>query len=245
MISNINIPERVKRDVDLVEQSMDLHRVRRFFHQRYFETETADAEYASRVEPGLRLESVSEHSWHVADVVLLLGTQFQSLSLGRATQLAVIHDKMELFIGDIDPIGRDGTGRRAHAFNPTAKERKSQQERRAIESYIDALPADAQRFQRDLLKEALGCTTPEAQFVKSVDKLVALVYVLKKKSGKYEDKHLRLLLHLTERNARFFDGLSDHHWEVFDRIVTSAAKRRRAPTTDVIEAIQGAQLHLF
>lgn len=240
-----NVPPQVKREVDLVEQAIGLHRVKRFFHQRFFEAEARDAEYASRVEPGFRLESVSEHSWHVADTVLLVACSFPALDLPRATQLAVVHDKMELFIGDIDPIGRDGTGRRSHAFSPVAKERKTQRELEALDAYLDTLPLPARSMQMDLYAEALACHTPEAKLVKSVDKLVALIFVLVKKAGRYEDKHLRLLLSLTERNAALFAGLSPHHWEVLDRIVTSAAKRRGMSTEQVLDCIQGSQIRLF
>jgi 5'-deoxynucleotidase YfbR-like HD superfamily hydrolase len=242
----IDTPEQTKRDVDLIEYSQRLHDVRRFFHQRYFEGETADAEYASRIEPSPRLETVSEHSWHVADSALILAPRFPPVDLGRAVLLAVLHDKLELYIGDIDPIGRDGTGRKSHAFNESARDRKAALEREALQRYLASLPLETRSVQEALLNEAMECRTDEARFVKSIDKLVALVFVLRKKAGSYKDKHLRLLLNLTERNSQFFPALAGHHWEVFDRIAVSAAKLRNAPLSEIytISAVD-QQMQLF
>src|SRR6185369_4217888 len=71
-----------KKDIDAILWSMRLCSIRRYFHQRFWENETAEAEYASRVEASPRLESVADHSWHVADTVLLLASHFPSLDLG-------------------------------------------------------------------------------------------------------------------------------------------------------------------
>src|SRR5881227_2881552 len=97
--------------------SMNLYKVRRYKRQRFWEAETLQTEYAELIEPFPHLESVAEHSWHVADTVLLLGGHFPSLNLDHCVKLAIIHDKMEILIGDKSPIGRSGTGSSTHAFN--------------------------------------------------------------------------------------------------------------------------------
>ena len=68
--------EDVECDIDVILWSMNLYKIRRYTHQRFWESETLDAVYANRIEPFPRLESVAEHSWHVADTVLLLGGHF-------------------------------------------------------------------------------------------------------------------------------------------------------------------------
>src|SRR2546421_682851 len=150
--------DEVKRDIDVLLWSMKLYSVRRYLYQRFWKEETRLAEQADQLEPFPRLESVAEHSWHVADTILLLGGHFSDLNVDHSVKLAILHDKMEIITGDPDPVGQDGTGMRAHAFNPTMQSQKDAAERDAIGSYLSMLrPAEA-RIQADLLYEMLECT---------------------------------------------------------------------------------------
>src|SRR6266566_6774963 len=99
----------IKDDINVMLWSMDLYKVRRFSQDRFWQSETRDAEYAARIEPFPRLEGVAEHSWHVADTVLLLGGHFPSLNLGRCLRLAILHDKMEMLIGDSSLTNQDSS----------------------------------------------------------------------------------------------------------------------------------------
>jgi len=238
-------PADVDRDLDLLLESFKLHGIRRFFHQRFFEEETRAAEYASRVEVAPRLETVAEHSWQVADAVMLLCPQFPQLDLARTVQLAVLHDKTEIYIGDIDPIGRDGTGRKSHAFNVEAKAKKQEKERAAIDRYTSRLPPSTRSHQRSLLLEAMDCATPEAKFMKSIDKLAAISFILLKKQGRIEDKQIQLVYHLTVRNIEYFPPLKRHHWALMRRIVSSAAKIRKVSSEDLREAVLGSEMRLW
>ena len=94
-----------------------------------------EAIFADRLESYPRLETVAEHSWAVADSVILLAPNFPYLHRAHAVELAVLHDKMEIAIGDLNPLGRDGTGERGHAFNIDKQLDKHRREMVAIESY--------------------------------------------------------------------------------------------------------------
>src|SRR4028119_1514345 len=124
-------PDVVERDVEAILASLKLQQIKRFFRQRFWRVETMEAEFAAKVETPPRLESVADHSWHVADTALLLSGHFPYLDVGRCVMLAVIHDKLEIFTGDKNPVGRDGTGSSTHAFNVAARMRKSLEERQA------------------------------------------------------------------------------------------------------------------
>jgi 5'-deoxynucleotidase YfbR-like HD superfamily hydrolase len=139
---------------------------------------------AVSVEGKLPLESVAAHSWHVADAVLTVGPlAFEGrLNLGKTVALAVLHDKLEMYIGDWDPVG-DGSGKGTHAFDPVRRAEKQLAEERAAEEYLSRLPAGAQRTQAKLLGELAGGETDEARAVKALDKLQGLVYVTAKKAG--------------------------------------------------------------
>src|SRR5258708_4206256 len=84
----------IKRDVNQIISSLRFQSLRRYFHQRFWEQETMDAEYSERIEGLPRIESLADHSWHVADIVLLVGVHFRMLDLGKCAQMAVLHDKL-------------------------------------------------------------------------------------------------------------------------------------------------------
>lgn len=219
----------VAQDVDAVLWSLRLHTIRRYLHQRFWTQESVESDHALRVEPTPRLETVSEHSWSVADSVLLLSNRFPSIDSGYALKLAVLHDKMEILIGDQSPVGRDGTGRRTHAFDSLSMRKKDASERLAIDTYLSIIGEDHARSQKQLLLEALECKSNEARFVKAVDKMQALAYILWKKAGSVEDKHLRFLVDFTEKNNRYFPPLADHSHELLSRIFKACARQRQVP----------------
>jgi 5'-deoxynucleotidase YfbR-like HD superfamily hydrolase len=237
--------EEVERDIEVIIWSMKLATVRRYFHQRFWEKETVESEFASKVEPDPRLENVAEHSWHVADTVLVLGPRFPDIDLGRAVMLAVLHDKMEISIGDYNPVGRDGTGKRTHAFNASAKARKIEAERRAVSTYLGRLNAEASHVQEPLFNELLEEESNEARFVKSVDKLQALAYVLVKKSGKMSDSHIAFTMKYSDK-VKVWPPLSLHLDRLRERLFASIARCRDVEVDFVRDlAYRGQQATLF
>lgn len=238
-------PEDVKRDIDLILWSMKLCSVRRYFHQRFWETETQDAEYASRVEPSPRLESVAEHSWHVADAVLLLGGHFPSLNVERCVALAVLHDKMEIIIGDKNPVGRSGTGLSTHAFNVDRRFLKESSERTAIAAYLSRMRSSAHTHHRELLVEIVGGASEESRFVKAIDKLQALAFVVVKKKGGLVDKHLNFTLRYSEKVVTYYPPLVAHYQELRSRLLLQVARRRNTSVTRIERMLQTVQLPLI
>lgn len=218
--------EDAKHDIDIMLWSMRLCSIRRYFHQRFWEAETQDAEYAARVESNPRLESVAEHSWHVADTVLILGEHFPQLNVDRCLKLAILHDKMEIIIGDKNPVGRDGAGKTTHAFNVVKRRQKDITERKAISIYLSSLRASARKSQSAALHEILEGKTEESRFVKAVDKLQALSYVLLKKRGDFKDKHLKFTLRYSEKALEYYPLLQTHYKELRSRLILQVARRR-------------------
>jgi putative hydrolases of HD superfamily len=108
-------------------------------------------------------ESVAEHSFGTALLVLLLaGPSGEAGSLGRvdtahAALLALAHEIGESYAGDITPV--DGVG----------VEAKLALEREAIDRALEGHP-DRDWFVA-LWEEFEACATPEARFVKQLDRL--------------------------------------------------------------------------
>lgn len=226
-VNNYYIPiEDIKKDINTIFWSIKLHGIRRYIHQRYWTKETEDALYADKIENKPKLESVSEHSWHVADMALLLAPHFPFLNLSKCIQLAILHDKMEISAGDPSPVGRDGTGNKAHAFNSELKDKKDKKEYLAIQQYVELLRDDIKESQKHLLIEVLKCESLESRFIKAIDKLQATIYILAKKGGDIEDKHLCFLEKFNKKNIDYFPPLKQYYDEISEIVYLKVSKTR-------------------
>jgi len=224
--SDLISAEEIKQDIDVVVWSVQLASIKRYFRQPFWQAETISSEKASLYETTFRLESVAEHSWHVADIILLLAPHFTYINASRCLELAILHDKLEIITGDLSPIDRSGTGKSTHAFNEHKQAAKSLNESEALEQYLKKLRPSAREFQRHTILEIIAGTTCEARFVKAVDKLQALVFVFLKKKGNFKDQHLSFTLRYAEKATFTFPPLEPYYQELRARIIQSVSEYR-------------------
>src|SRR5579859_7493868 len=189
----------IPTDVDAVLWSMGLCSIRRFFNQRFWESESIDAQHASSAEPEPRLETVAEHSWHIADMVLLLAGRFPWIDVSRCLTISILHDKMEILTGDWAACAQD--------IDRNTAEEKQRKERDAVSSYLARLRPSIRDEQRDALLEFLELRSEEARFVKAIDKLQPLAFIVLKKRGNLTDAHLRFSLRYAGRALDYFPPL--------------------------------------
>lgn len=233
--SDLQLPSRddAERDVDVMLASLGLQLIRRYMGQHHWYAESQLARAADEAEPGLKLENVAAHSWHVADATLLLASNFPKLNGQHALELAILHDKLELFTGDLDPVGPDGQGTASHAFNPAARVVKTELELVALERYIAQLRVPIRERQRALMLETIYGESAEAQLVKGVDKIQALTFVLAKKAGTMTDEHLNFSLRYSAKAIDYFPGLIIHYRVLVQRLLTMIAEYRQVSIADV------------
>lgn len=105
--------------------------------------------------PQASVESVADHSYGVALLVLLLCPP--ELNRARAVEMALLHDLAEVVTGDILPSAE------------VAAARKAADELEALRSL--SAPLGWQERACELLAEYHAQSSPEARFVKAVDKL--------------------------------------------------------------------------
>jgi 5'-deoxynucleotidase YfbR-like HD superfamily hydrolase len=239
--STLPRPEEADQDVDAILASLSLQMVRRYMHQHHWYAETVAAVAADRAEPGLKLENVAAHSWHVADAVMLLAPLFPQVNQPHAVELAIVHDKLELITGDLDPVGPDGQGTTSHAFHPAAREEKTRLELRALDQYLAHLRGEVRERQRRLLIETIEGESVEARLVKAIDKLQALAFVVAKKAGDMTDEHLSFSLRYSFKAVEYFPGIAAHHAALVRRLMAAIAKKRNIALEDLIARFPAAE----
>lgn len=135
--------------------------------------------------PVAETESVADHSLFVALICNVVVSNDSGLDAGRVLQMALIHDVAEAIAGDWPPyeaedIPTDPEDRRA--FFAVRRQRSSENAARKRVAEDDAfhrismmLPATTKLAWRELWEEYEAQQSPEAQFVKQVDRLEACI----------------------------------------------------------------------
>lgn len=104
-------------------------------------------------------ESTAEHTWRMGLFALSLRPWFPELDFGRVLALVLVHDLGEAIHGDISAVLQAGA--------PP----KLEQERRDLLDLLTTAPDVVRRDFLALWEEYNAAATPEAKFVKAVDKL--------------------------------------------------------------------------
>jgi len=233
----------IAADIFALLEGFALQQVRRYFRHRYWEDETVEAAFADRAEPGVKLENVAAHSWHVADATLLFLDHFGWLDRERCLSFAILHDKLEMYTGDANPVGRDGKGSSTHAFDELARAIKGEKEKSALLQYTSTLRANVAEYQAKLFLEMIDGASDEARFIKAIDKLQALAFVHLKKRGLLQDPHIRFTLKYSQKCCEYFPALRGHY-EFLRNLFLEEIARRRSCTAAQLERDLLSQLEL-
>jgi putative hydrolase of HD superfamily len=162
----------------------------RFFHLAGRLKETPRAGWALR---GIaRPESVADHSHRVALLALVLAPR-AGLDPSRCAALALVHDLAEALVGDITP------------YDGVSADEKRHRESGAMRTLAD-LAGDASLVA--LWEEYDAASSPEARFVKELDKLETVL-----QAAEYE------------RAGSASPGTLDEFWHSADARLTSPATR--------------------
>ena len=105
-----------------------------------------------------RRESTAEHTWRLALLALVLADEKPELDLQRVLAMCLVHDLGEAYEGDIPAVEQSDPAVKAAA------------ERSAMERLTPLLPDEAAARIRALWEEYEACATPEARWVKALDK---------------------------------------------------------------------------
>jgi putative hydrolase of HD superfamily len=129
-------------------------------------------------------ESTADHTWGVVLLTWLLARDQPGLDAERVILLALVHDLPEALAGDATPFdilrAPDGSiaPEELHAlpsYTPEAQSSKQANEAAALEQLIADLAVTTAADIRALWHEYETGTTPEARFVRQIDKLETLL----------------------------------------------------------------------
>ncbi|MBX4960340.1 HD domain-containing protein [Rhizobium binae] len=226
-VAPVSLPDPldVRADIDMIYRLYDLQKLVRFFGQRYWEEETVEL---GPVPGRLELENVAAHSFNVARCVPLLAPHFPWIDRARAIELALVHDEPEIVMGDKDPVGKDGQGSDTHAFNPARRLDKDREERRALDALASNMRRSLRESYRTMFEELIEGSSEEAQFVKAVDKLQALVFVRLRKEGRITPDHAAFTIRYSRIGVHRFPPLQEHFKLVLQDLLDDVARSRPA-----------------
>jgi putative hydrolase of HD superfamily len=129
-------------------------------------------------------ESGADHSWGVALLGWLLARDHPDLDRERVLLLGLVHDLPEAVAGDATPFDhvRDTTGvipathfSTAPGYTESARLAKQQAEAAALDDMLRDLPTGLAADIRNAWHEYEAGQTPEARFVRQIDKLETLL----------------------------------------------------------------------
>lgn len=110
-----------------------------------------------------REESVAEHSWRLALMAAALAPRTPELDAFEVVKLCLVHDLGEAIAGDVPAVAQAGDPHRAD------------RERGDLRTLAAPAPAWLQDELLRLYDDYVGARTPEARFVKALDKLETLI----------------------------------------------------------------------
>ena len=107
-----------------------------------------------------RRENDAEHSWHIAVMAMLFSEYaMEPVDVGRAVQMCVVHDIVEIEAGD------------TFAFDVNGNADKSEREREAADKLFSKLPDDQGKLIRSLWEEFDAMETPDAKYAACMDRI--------------------------------------------------------------------------
>lgn len=161
-----------------------------------------------------RLENDAEHSWSLAFVAAALAPHVdQQLDTGKICQYATVHDLVEIHAGDTSSFGT--------AQEKATKEEREQQALAQLRKELKTFP-----WITDTIEAYEAQADPEARFVKSVDKLIALLFDYAESGLFYQENKITLeswqeQLQTHRKKAATHEGAFAYYDELWNLLLNS------------------------
>lgn len=135
---------------------------------------------ATTLADGSRRENSGEHSWHLALYALVLADHAgPGVSIDRVLRMLVLHDLVEIDVGDVPIHSAGGT---AHGSAATQAA-----EAAAADRIFGLLPPDIGADLRALWEEFEAAETPDAVFAKALDRVQPVMHNIASGGGTWTE----------------------------------------------------------
>jgi len=142
---------------------------------------------------GSRRENDSEHSWHLAMMVIVLSEHFEGIDILKTLKMVLIHDMVEIYAGD------------TFAYDEKAHLDKEYREKMAAEKIFSLLPLEQAAEFTGLWQEFESKDSNEALCTAIVDRIQPLTLNICSK-GKLWLEHGVAVEKVLKRNKIVFDS---------------------------------------
>jgi putative hydrolase of HD superfamily len=188
-------PERLKKQIDFIVEIDKLKHILR-------RTVLIDKS---------RRENDAEHSWHLAVMAILLKEYAaEDVDLEKVMKMVLVHDLVEIDAGD------------TFCYDAKANLDKRDRELCAADRLFAILPEDQAKELRRLWEEFEECTTPEARFAASLDRLQPFIHNVHTDGHTWKNGVTSDQVHA--RMAEIRDGAPEL-WEVVNNRIEDCIER--------------------
>ncbi len=161
---------------------------------------------------GSRRENDTEHSWHLAMMVMVLSEYFEGADLLKTIKMVLIHDLVEIYAGD------------TFAYDEQAHGDKEERETRAAEKLFSLLPEDQAEEYRSLWQEFERAESAEALCAATVDRVEPLL-LNSSSQGKMWKEYGITAEQVYNRNRLVFERAPRVIAEYVGRMIEDASKK--------------------
>lgn len=161
---------------------------------------------------GSRRENDSEHSWHLAMMVVILSEYFKGADILKTVKMALIHDLVEIYAGD------------TFAYDEQGYMDKDEREQAAADRIFTLLPGDQAEEYRRLWDEFERMDTDEAVFAAAVDRMQPLLLNSESKGKMWRERKVTKEMAM-KRNRMVFEDTPDIIAEFVRKRIEDAASK--------------------
>lgn len=161
---------------------------------------------------GSRRENDSEHSWHLAMMVVILSEYFKGCDILKTVKMVLIHDLVEIYAGD------------TFAYDEQGYLDKDEREQAAADRIFTLLPEDQATEYRGLWDEFERMDTDEAIFAAAVDRMQPLL-MNSEARGKMWKEHRVTKEMAMKRNRMVFEDTPEIIAEFVRKRIEDAASK--------------------
>ena len=130
-----------------------------------------------------RKESTADHSWNLAFFTMVASSELElDIDVNRSIKIALVHDLVEAIAGDTDAS--------LIFLGKKTREEKQKAEINAMEKISEIAPPKTARVIQNLWQEYEDAITPEAKFVKALDKIEGINHMLCKGHACFDNPEL-------------------------------------------------------